>query len=160
MALRLLRSSGMPKRTARQRQSYSSYSLIETLCSLILMRLPLVAAEFMTNEAARAVFGETESLVAPQVAAFIVRHKNVPVAAAMTLIAARVAGIYFVGTVPEARGRGLGELSTRAATNAGFDLGAGAAILQASVAGEPLYRRMGYQLLTRYRCYRSTFDSL
>ncbi|MBA3716465.1 MAG: GNAT family N-acetyltransferase [Pyrinomonadaceae bacterium] len=116
----------------------------------------MVAAFGMTNEVARAVFGETESLVAPQVAAFIVHHNNVPVAAAMTLIAAKVAGIYFVGTVPEARGRGLGEPATRAATNAGFDLGAGAAILQASVAGEPLYRRMGYQLLTRYRWYRST----
>lgn len=116
----------------------------------------VVAAFGLTNEVARAVFGRTESLVAPQVAAFIVRHQNVPVAAAMTLMAAEVAGIYFVGTVPEARGRGRGELATRAATNAGFDLGAGAAILQASVAGEPLYRRMGYQPLTRYRWYRST----
>jgi len=114
------------------------------------------AAFGLTNEVAQAVFGRTESLVAPQVAAFIVRHKNVPVAAAMTLLAVEVAGIYFVGTIPEARGRGLGDLATRAATNAGFDMGARAAILQASVAGESLYRRMGYQILTRYRWHRST----
>lgn len=108
----------------------------------------------MTEEMASAVFGEVRSLVAPHVVAFVAHRENVPVAAAMTLLVDEVAGIYYVGTVPEARGRGLGELCTRAATNAAFDRGARSVVLQASVAGEPLYRKMGYDVLTHYRWYR------
>ncbi len=77
-----------------------------------------------------------------------------PVASALALRAGEVAGLYYVGTVPEARGRRLGELCTRAATNAGFDMGARTVVLQASIMGEPLYRKMGYELLRYYRWYR------
>lgn len=62
-----------------------------------------------------------------------------------------VAGVYYVGTLEAARGRGLGELVTRAVTNLGFDLGAAFASLQATEMGAPVYRRMGYELLTTYR---------
>ena len=62
-----------------------------------------------------------------------------------------VGGVYFVGTVEAARGTGLGELVTRAVTNEGFDLGATFASLQATEMGEPIYRRLGYELLCRYR---------
>jgi ribosomal protein S18 acetylase RimI-like enzyme len=68
----------------------------------------------------------------------------------MVVVTHGVAGVYWVGTVPAARGRGLAELCTRAAGNAGFDRGARIAALQASVMGEPLYRRMGYVEVTRY----------
>jgi predicted acetyltransferase len=68
----------------------------------------------------------------------------------MTIVTHGVAGAYWVGTAPEARGRGLAELCTRAAGNAGFDLGARVAALQASPMGEPVYRRMGYSEATRY----------
>ena len=57
---------------------------------------------------------------------------------------------YLVGTIGAARGRGLAELCTRAAGNAGFDLGGRIAALQASPMGEPIYRRMGYVEITRY----------
>lgn len=92
-------------------------------------------------------------LVQPHVAAFVARLDGVPVAAAMTLVTHGVAGIYWVGTTPEARGRGLAEACTRLATNAGFDLGAQVAALQASVMGEPIYLRMGYREITRYPWY-------
>ena len=36
-------------------------------------------------------------------------------------------------------------------TNLGFDLGAAFASLQATEMGAPVYRRMGYELLTTYR---------
>ena len=68
----------------------------------------------------------------------------------MVIVTHGVAGVYWVGTAPGARGRGLAELCTRAAGNAGFDLGARVAALQASVMGEPVYRRMGYVEVTRY----------
>jgi predicted GNAT family acetyltransferase len=68
----------------------------------------------------------------------------------MTLVTHGVAGVYWVGTTPDARGRGLAELCTRAAGNAGFDLGGRIASLQASPMGEPVYRRMGYVEVTRY----------
>ena len=73
-----------------------------------------------------------------------------PVAAAQTLLSHGIAGVYFVGTIEAARGRGLGEAVTRAVTNAAFDAGATANSLQASVMGEPIYRRMGYEEIYRY----------
>ena len=62
-----------------------------------------------------------------------------------------MAGIQLVGTIPDARGRGLGELCTRWAVGVGFDLGASAVVLEASEAGEPLYLRLGFVEVSRYR---------
>ena len=59
----------------------------------------------------------------------------------------------WVVTLPEARGRGLGEACTRLAGNRAFELGARCMILQASSHGEPTYLRMGYREITRYRWY-------
>jgi ribosomal protein S18 acetylase RimI-like enzyme len=104
----------------------------------------------MPADVAPAVFRRPETVIGPHIAAFIAMRDGTPAAAAMVIVTHGVAGIYWVGTVPEARGQGLGELCTRAATNAGFDLGARAASLQASPMGEPVYRRMGYVEVTRY----------
>jgi predicted acetyltransferase len=71
----------------------------------------------------------------------------------MVMVTHGVAGVYWVGTTPEARGRGLAEIVTRTAGNAGFDMGATVTALQASVMGEPIYRRMGYREITRYPWY-------
>lgn len=77
--------------------------------------------------------------------------ERVPAAAAMTIVSDGVAGIYWVGAVEPARGRGLARAVTAAATNAGFELGAEFASLQASPMGAPLYRDMGYETLFPYR---------
>lgn len=71
-------------------------------------------------------------------------------AGAQVLFSHGIAGVYLVGTAPEARGRGLAELVTRAVTNIGFDGGARLVTLQASPMGEPIYRRMGYLDAYRY----------
>lgn len=92
-----------------------------------------------------------ESLHGPDVRAVVAHDRGRPVAAAMVVLSDGVAGIQMVGTVPGARGRGLGELCTRWTVNTGFRLGAAAAVLEASEMGEPVYRRMGFVELSRYR---------
>jgi ribosomal protein S18 acetylase RimI-like enzyme len=76
-----------------------------------------------------------------------------PVAAAQTWLSDGIAGIYWVGTVEEVRGRGLGEAVSRAAMNIGFDKGAQAVTLQGSRMGEPLFRHMGLRELYGYETY-------
>lgn len=89
----------------------------------------------------------------PKVAAFVAREKGKPISAAFAFVDNGMAGVYYVSTIPEARGRGLGGLCTRAATNAGFDLGAQTVILQAAQRGQTFYERIGYKVFTRYRWY-------
>ena len=59
--------------------------------------------------------------------------------------------IGWVAALPQARGRGLAAACTALATNRGFELGADVVSLQASLPGEPVYRRLGYQELFAYR---------
>lgn len=86
----------------------------------------------------------------PHVVAWLARVGGAPVASVMILLTHRVAGVYWVGTTPEVRGRGIAGACTRLATNAGFDMGAEAVVLQASTMGEPIYLAMGYREITRY----------
>jgi ribosomal protein S18 acetylase RimI-like enzyme len=97
-----------------------------------------------------ALVGALDVLHAPHIATFVALLDGAVAAGAMVIVTHGVAGVYWVGTAPAARGRGLAELCTRAAGNAGFDLGARVAALQASIMGEPVYRRMGYVEVTRY----------
>ena len=69
----------------------------------------------------------------------------------MTIVSHGVAGIYWVGSTEEARGRGLGWTMTATAVNAGFEMGGEIASLQASPMGEGLYRRMGFETIFSYR---------
>jgi hypothetical protein len=104
----------------------------------------------MPEECGPALVGTRDVLCAPHVVAFLALRDGAPLAGAMVIVTHGVAGVYWVGTTPAARGAGLAELCTRAAGNAGFDLGARIASLQASIMGEPVYRRMGYVEVTRY----------
>jgi hypothetical protein len=107
----------------------------------------------MPADVAPAVLGRPEVVIAPHVRAYVAYDGDTPLSGAMVLLSHGVGGVYWVGTRPAGRGRGLAELCTRAATNAGFDLGARLVTLQASVMGEPIYKRMGYVEVTRYRSY-------
>src|SRR5262245_30979999 len=104
----------------------------------------------MPTDVAPMTVGRLGVLRAPHIVTYLASVEGQPAAGAMTIVTHGVAGIYWVGTLPFARGRGLAELCTRAAGNAGFDLGGRVAVLQASVMGEPVYRRMGYVEVTRY----------
>lgn len=94
--------------------------------------------------------GRLTALAAPHIVTVLAELEGAPAAGAMTIVTHGVAGVYWVGTIAAARGRGLAEVCTRAAGNAGFDLGGRIAALQASPMGEPIYRRMGYVEVTRY----------
>jgi GNAT superfamily N-acetyltransferase len=74
-----------------------------------------------------------------------------PVACASVFLAEGVGMICWVGSLPEARGKGLAAACTAWATNHAFALGADVAALQASVMGEPVYARMGYEEAYPYR---------
>lgn len=100
------------------------------------------------------VFGHYENhagLWAENVVAFLAHLDGVPVSIAMTIVTHGVAGIYWVGSLAQARGKGLGGAVTAAAINAGFDLGADLASLQASPMGRPIYTAMGFETVFDYR---------
>lgn len=120
-----------------------------------------IAAFVAINDAAYQTLGMPEGVIAasvllpervlaPHVRTVIAWEDGSPLATAQVVLGHGVAGVYYVGTVEAARGRGLAELVTRAVTNLGFDLGARFVTLQASSMGDPIYRRMGYRELYRY----------
>jgi ribosomal protein S18 acetylase RimI-like enzyme len=104
----------------------------------------------MRPDAFRKHFAEPQRLRAPHVQVVLARVDGRPAATAMALLSHGIGGIYWVGTRPEARQRGLGEAVTAAATRWAFEQGARAVVLQASVQGEPVYRKMGFREITRY----------
>lgn len=99
------------------------------------------------------IFASPERLLKPSNHIIVAYDKDQPVSAAMLIFSNAIAGIYWVGTVTGARGRGLAGACVRAITNEAFRTGAPLVILQASKFGEPLYRRMGFKEFTRYPWY-------
>lgn len=100
-----------------------------------------------------AYYEKPEGLFGDDTAAFLARADDRPVGIAMTIVSHGVAGIYWVGTLAEARGRGVGAAVTAAAVAAGFEMGAELASLQASPMGEGIYRSMGFETILDYRLY-------
>lgn len=99
------------------------------------------------------IFSAPERILQPHIVSIVAYRDHAAVSAAMAILSHGIAGVYWVGTVEAARGRGLGDACTRAVSNAAFDRGAGCVVLQASAEGEPIYLRMGYREVTRYVWY-------
>lgn len=95
-------------------------------------------------------------LLAENVVAFLALLDGEPVSIAMTIVSHGVAGIYWVGSLEQARGKGLGRAVTVAATNAGFDLGADVASLQASPMGKSIYLELGYETAFEYQMWMAS----
>ena len=68
-----------------------------------------------------------------------------PVATTTIYLAAGVAGVYFVMTVPEARRRGIGAAITLAALQDARESGVGHGVLGSSAAGRSVYAGLGFR---------------
>ncbi|MFN7982937.1 MAG: GNAT family N-acetyltransferase [Vicinamibacterales bacterium] len=73
-----------------------------------------------------------------------------PIAASAMVLAGGVAGIYAVATLPEARNLGIGRAMSVAPLLAAQDAGCHVAVLQASPAGYPIYRKIGFSEFGSY----------
>jgi ribosomal protein S18 acetylase RimI-like enzyme len=107
---------------------------------------------------ARAVFADPKVINGEDACAFVVLEGDRPIAAAMVTLFVGLGEIGFVGTVPDARGRGAGRLVTQACAHDAFARGAQRVFLQASAMGEPVYRRLGFEEITRYMRYDVAYD--
>lgn len=90
-----------------------------------------------------------------------VRHylgylEDKPVATSNLFLSAGVAGLQFVATLPQARGRGLGGAMSLAALLEARQMGYRIGILQSSEMGFPVYRRLGFQHVCKVDHYYRT----
>jgi GNAT superfamily N-acetyltransferase len=76
---------------------------------------------------------------------FLARRDGAPLASSVLVSAAGVAGLYNVGTLPDARRTGLGRLVSLAAMVAGRDAGYRVGVLQSSGLGKPVYQAIGFE---------------
>jgi GNAT superfamily N-acetyltransferase len=95
-------------------------------------------------------FAEPGRLLLPHLHVVVAWRDGCPLATALGLLSHGIAGIYWVGTVPAARGQGLGGAVTAEVARWAFAQGARAVVLQASAQGEPVYRRLGFREISRY----------
>ena len=102
---------------------------------------PVAAAHIFLNQR---VFG------LPQVRLYAGLVDGAVVATSMLIATGAVAGIYWVATLEEHRGRGHGEALTSAAVAGGREFGCRIASLQASKLGRPVYQRMGFEHVLDY----------
>jgi len=92
-------------------------------------------------------------------AGFLGLSDGVPVATSGLFMTGGLAGIYNVATVTAHRGKGIGAAMTWAAASLGRENGAAISVLQSSQAGEPVYRRMGYETASHYRQFEPPFTT-
>lgn len=82
---------------------------------------------------------------APGFVYFAATREREIVSTAVLNLADGLAGIYGISTIPEQRKRGLGAWVTAGALRAGAETGYPVGVLQASVAGAPVYERLGFR---------------
>ena len=104
----------------------------------------------------RKFFSQTRRWLAPHCRVHVLYEADEPVACGMVLHSHGIAGIHWVGTLPRMRGRGHAATLMAAMDNRAFDEGARALVLQASVMGESVYRRMGWREITEYPSFVAT----
>jgi len=78
-----------------------------------------------------------------------------PAGTAIAIRTGDTSGVYNVGTLADARRRGVGSAVTWAAVEAGRAWGCDTIVLQSSEMGLPMYRAMGFRTITRYDEFRA-----
>ena len=89
----------------------------------------------------------------PEVQLFIGRLDGRPVGTSVAIRSGNVSGVYAVGTLPEARRRGVGSALTWAAVAAGQAWGCDTIVLQASPMGFSMYAAMGFRTIVTYATF-------
>ena len=92
---------------------------------------------------AAAMFFSPESVLQPEIAAYVVYLGDVAVSGSMTFVRDGAACVLWVATTQAARRRGLGAASMALATRASFAMGARVVTLQASRQGLPIGSDLG-----------------
>jgi GNAT superfamily N-acetyltransferase len=86
----------------------------------------------------------------PDVACITATLHGRPAGTSVAIRTGNVAGVYAVGTLRDARRRGVGTAATWAAVAAGRAMGAETIVLQSSAMGFPVYEAMGFRTVVRY----------
>jgi GNAT superfamily N-acetyltransferase len=76
-----------------------------------------------------------------------------PVTSGFTVRTGRTIGLYWIATIPEARGRRFGDAMTRRLVADAAAAGCDVAALQASDMGRPMYQRIGFRSVIEYDIY-------
>lgn len=114
----------------------------------------VVAAEaFDAPLEAAATLAPASSLTDGRCSWFVGYVDGEPASCGQLLRTGDVAGVYSIGVRERSRRRGLGAAITTAVLLAGRDSGCTIGVLQASPLGQPVYERMGFDMVTRYRSF-------
>ncbi|MET8202765.1 GNAT family N-acetyltransferase [Micromonospora taraxaci] len=87
------------------------------------------------------------------VTGYLAEESDRPVGTALGMLTSGVIGVFNIGVVPSARGRGLGRTLTETVLRDGIAAGADAAYLHTSPMGRPLYESMGFVLVENWTMF-------
>lgn len=147
----LMRSAALPAPgVTAQIETVDTAAAAQTFAQLAISAFATIG---LPRGTAERIFAEPEPMLAPHLLALIAHYHGQPAAVAMVLLSHGVAGLYWVGTAPWARGRGLARCIVSAAHNLALQRGARMVTLQANHQHADFYRRLGYEVVTHYPWY-------
>lgn len=122
---------------------------------LTALRTPFMDAFDLCDTSAAKLLAPDIVLDEPASTLYAIYRGATPLAAGMLTYdsSSRVAGLYYIATLPNERNQGFGKALVAALTACAFVYGTNAVILQASKLGEYVYRPLGFFEIGRYRSY-------
>lgn len=93
---------------------------------------------------------------------YIAKYNDIPAASTgvygVYIDEHNIAGLYFVATLPEYRGKGIAKYLVTQVLRQVKDKGCTRSILHASEMGEPMYKKLGFNKLCEYQVYSWNID--